>query len=233
TAPARATKRKRDPRPPVWYRVSGQLYQVGRLDSERGVAEDIAIYKLDKNGLPTQRLSADSARHIGKGNWRLLNARSFEMRDDRLYEIDATRFAKLGNELPARVDTMHFSIEQLGNEIREVEVNDLDATALWVDYYGKLASPFACIVLPAIVLFFAVMGPPFPSSATTLLLSGALGIGSVLLSGTGASLGYGGAIPPMLAGWGPTGILALLAIGLAVRLRGRGQPLSRRAPTAR
>ena len=124
---------------------------------------------------------------------------------------------------------MHFSIEQLASEIAAVEANDLDATALWVDYYGKLASPLACIVLPAIVLFFAVMGPPFPTSSTTLLVSGGLGVGYVLLGGTGASLGYGGAIPAVAAGWGPTVILSLLALGLGLRLAGKGQPLSRRS----
>lgn len=220
---------KRKERPPVWYRVGGQLYQVGKLDVDRGIAEEIAIYKLTKNGLPTRRTFADSARYVGKGNWRLVNPRNIEMRGDRFYEIAPLQFAKLGEALPAEIDTMHFSIEQLADEIAAVEANDLDATALWVDYYGKLASPLACIVLPAIVLFFAVMGPPFPTSSTTLLLSGGLGVGYVLLGGTGASLGYGGAIPPMLAGWGPTGILALLALGLAARLRGRGQPLSRRS----
>jgi lipopolysaccharide export system permease protein len=219
----------RKKRPPVWYRVSGQLFQVRILDVDRGIAEEIAIYDLTKSGLPIRRTFADSARHIGKGNWRLANPRKFELYGDRFYETESAQFARLGEELPAKVDTMHYSIEQLASEIKEVEANDLDATALWVDYYGKLASPLACIVLPAIVMFFAVMGPPFPSSSTTLLLSGGLGVGYVLLGGTGASLGYGGAIPAMLAGWGPTVILALLALGLAVRLGGRGQPLSRRS----
>ena len=209
-------------RPPVWYRVSGQLFQVGRLDSDRGVAEEIAIYDLEKSGLPTQRTYADSARHIGKGNWRLINARNFELRGDRFYETEAIEFAKLGEELPAKVDTMHYSIGQLSKEIEEVEANDLDATALTVDYYGKLAAPIACIILPAIVLFFAVMGPPFPTSSTTLFVSGILGIGSILLNGTGASLGYGGAIPPMAAGWGPTVLLAGIALTLAFRVRIQG-----------
>lgn len=213
---------KTSERPPVWYRVSGQLYQVGRLDAKGGEAEEIAIYDLEKNGLPVRRTFADSARYIGKGNWRLNNARNFEFVGDRFYETEAIEFAKLGKELPAQIDTMHFSIAQLRAEIQEVEANDLDATALEVDYYGKLASPLMCIVLPAIVLFFAVMGPPFASSSTTLFVSGVLGIGSVLLSGTGASLGYGGAISPMVAGWGPAVFLAIIAAILAARVGGQG-----------
>ncbi|MFT5442074.1 MAG: LPS export ABC transporter permease LptF/LPS export ABC transporter permease LptG [Myxococcota bacterium] len=221
--PTKTGKREaRRERPPVWYRVEGQLFQVGKLDVDRGVAEQIAIYELEKSGLPTRRTFADSARYIGKGNWRLINARNVEWHGDRFYETAPVEFAKLGKELPAKIDTMHFSIQQLTKEIKEVEANDLDASALWVDYYGKLASPFACVVLPAIVLFFAVMGPPFPTSSTTLLLSGALGVGSTLLNGTGASLGYGGAIPPMAAGWGPTLLLAVVALALAARVRAQG-----------
>ncbi len=214
---------RRGPRAPVWYRVSGQLFQVGKLDVERGVAEEIAIFELEKNGLPVERTEAESARYVGKGNWRLHQPRHFELHDDRFYETAANPFAKLGKEVPAEVDTMHYSLEQLAAEIREVEANDLDATALWVDYYGKVAAPLACIILPAIVLFFAVMGPPFPTSATTLLVSGALGVGTTLMNGTGASLGYGGAVPPLVAGWGPTGILLALALGLALRVRSQSR----------
>jgi len=207
------------PRPPIWYRDSGQLFQVGQLDVERGVARDIAIFELEKNGLPVKRTVAESARYVGKSNWRLRDPRHFELHDDRFYETAAPPFAKLGKDVPAEVDTMHYSLAQLRAEIGEVEANDLDATALWVDYYGKIAAPLACIVLPAIVLFFAVMGPPFPTSATTLLVSGALGVGTTLMNGTGASLGYGGAVPPIVAGWGPTGILIVMALVLILRVR--------------
>jgi lipopolysaccharide export system permease protein len=216
----RAARRaaRREPRAPVWYRDSGQLFQVGKLDVKRGAAEDIAIFELEKTGLPVRRTVAKSARYVGKGNWRLREARHFEFKQDRFFEMAAVPFARLGKEVPAEVDTMHFSLEQLTEEIKEVEANDLDATALWVDYHAKLAAPFACIVLPAIVLFFAVMGPPFPASSTTLLVSGALGVGTVLMNGTGASLGYGGAVPPIVAGWGPTVITIALALGLGLRV---------------
>ena len=110
---------------------------------------------------------------------------------------------------------------------RWLESNGLDATVLRVDLQVKLATPLACIVLPAIILFFPVGGPPFPTSATTLLLSIALGVGWVLMSGAGASLGYGGALKPLLAGWGPVLVMAAFASYLGLHLRARGQPLSR------
>ena len=54
--------------------------------------------------------------------------------------------------------------------------------------------------------------------AATLLVSGIIGVSYVLLTGVGASLGYGGSIPPVVGGWGPTAIVAGIAGWLARRL---------------
>jgi lipopolysaccharide export system permease protein len=214
---------------PIWYRVGGRINQVTDLDSEGGTAHGITFYEMGADGLPISRTDAASARHFGRGNWRLRDPVRIEWKNEAFRIVEAPRFAKLGEALPAKVDTMHLSVRQLQKEIDDIEGNGLDATALRVDLQVKLATPLACIVLPAIILFFAVSGPPFPSSATTLLLSIVLGVGWVLVSGAGASLGYGGAVNPVLAGWGPTGALAGLATYLGLHLRARGQPLSRLA----
>jgi len=212
---------------PIWYRVAGRINQVDHLDSEGGSAEGITFFEMGEDGLPVSRTDAESARHFGRGNWRLREPTRIEWKNEAFRVVEAPRFARLGTTLPAKVDTMHLSVMELRKEIADIESNGLDATALRVDLQVKLATPLACIVLPAIILFFAVGGPPFPASATTLLLSIVLGVGWVLLSGTGASLGYGGALNPLLAGWGPVLVLAALAAYLGLHLRARGQPLSR------
>jgi lipopolysaccharide export system permease protein len=211
---------------PIWYRVGGRINQVDHLDSESGSAEGITFFEMGEDGLPISRTDAASARHFGRGNWRLQKPTRIEWKNDAFRMVEAPRFARLGKTLPAAVDTMHLSVSELRAEIADIESNGLDATALRVDLQVKLATPLACIVLPAIILFFAVGGPPFPTSATTLLLSIVLGVGWVLLSGTGASLGYGGALNTLLAGWGPVLILSSLAAYFGLHLRARGQPLS-------
>jgi lipopolysaccharide export system permease protein len=211
---------------PIWYRVGGRINQVDHLDSESGSAEGITFFEMGEDGLPISRTDAASARHFGRGNWRLQEPTRIEWKNDAFRMVEAPRFARLGKTLPAAVDTMHLRVSELRAEIADIESNGLDATALRVDLQVKLATPLACIVLPAIILFFAVGGPPFATSATTLLLSIVLGVGWVLLSGTGASLGYGGALNPLLAGWGPVLILSALAAYFGLHLRARGQPLS-------
>ena len=71
--------------------------------------------------------------------------------------------------------------------------------------------------VPSAAVNLSVPEMPGPSTRTS-----ALGIGSTLLNGTGASLGYGGAVSPIIAGWGPTLLLAVIAAVLAARVGGQG-----------
>jgi len=54
--------------------------------------------------------------------------------------------------------------------------------------------------LPTLILLFAVSGPPFPSSALTLVLAGVLAVSYTLFAGAFASFGRGGVLPPWVAG---------------------------------
>jgi lipopolysaccharide export LptBFGC system permease protein LptF len=113
---------------------------------------------------------------------------------------------------------MHLSVPQISALIDEAELDNVDATPLRVDLHVKLAQPLACILLPALVLFFAVGGPPFPGPAQTLLLSVVVGISHILLTGVSRSLGYGGALPPVIGGWGPMLVFLFGAVFFGLRL---------------
>ncbi len=202
----------------VWYRSGSQVLEAALFDTDRGDARDLTIYELGENGLPTSRTDAEAARHIGHGNWRLTNPSRIEIANGNLERVSPRRYAELGETLPAEVDTMHLSVAELAAEVNEVEESGYDATALRVDYHLKLADPFSCLVLPAVVLFFALSGPPFPGPAQTLLVSAILGVGYLLVAGVFASLGYGGAVPPAAGGWGPTFLFTSLASLFGFRL---------------
>jgi LPS export ABC transporter permease LptG/LPS export ABC transporter permease LptF len=202
----------------VWFRSGRQVLEAARFDTDLGGARDLTIYQLGEDGLPVSREDAVSARHVGKGVWRLVEPSRVEIVGDRVRRVTPQRFAELGETLAAKVDTMHLSVAALAREIDEVEAGGYDATAFRVDYHAKLAEPLACVLLPAVVMFFAVTGPPFPGPAQTLLVSGIVGVAWILFSGVSASLGYGGALPPALGGWGPALVFGSLAAGFGVRL---------------
>ena len=201
----------------IWYWAGTHVSQATQLDAKLGEAQGVSIYELGEKGLPISRTDAQSARHIGNGIWELVEPRRVEISDQGLRETPATPFVRLGEAPSTIIDTMHLGTWQLARAIAETEGHGYDATKYRVDLHVKLASPLACLLLPTVVLFFAVGGPPFPSPALTLLASIVLGVGYILVTGVCASLGYGGFIPPSAAGWGPLSLLAVFTSFAAVR----------------
>jgi lipopolysaccharide export system permease protein len=207
----------------AWFRDADFFFQAEHLDPQDGSASNIAVFQLE-DGLPVARVSARTARHIGGGIWLLEGSVRVEKSESgRLVRSKGPAHAKIGEAIPADVDTRHLSVGELAAEIADVEASGLDATHFRVDLFVKLASPVACVVLPALALFFAIGGPPYPSSALTLVLSAVVAVAYVLLTGVGTSLGYGGAVEPWVAGWAPTLLFSGLAAYLGMRLRGFGQ----------
>ena len=195
----------------VWYRLGNKVLEADRFDPDRGSASALSIYEIGEDRLPIKRIDASSARHVGNGWWLLKDPVRIDVSEGKVREMPPPNFVNLGEALPAEVDTMHLSVGDLLGLIEEAENDNVDPRPLKVDYHVKLAQPMACIVLPALLLFFAVGGPPFPGPAQTLLLSAVVGIGYILLTGVSRSLGYGGAMPPSIGGWGPI----LLFLGVA------------------
>lgn len=202
----------------LWYRSGSQLLEAGRFDPDLGSALDITIFDLGEDGLPRSRTDAVRARHIGEGWWRLTDPTRVEITDGHLERVAAPRHAHLGETVAAEVDTMHLPIQAIAEEARAVEAEGFDATPFWVDYHVRLAEPLSCIVLPAVVLFFAVNGPPFPGPAQTLLASGILGVAYILLVAVASSLGRGAAVPPVVGAWGPIALFGGVAVYLTFRV---------------
>lgn len=207
----------------AWFRDGDRFFQAKELDPKQGVARGITIFQLGANFLPVARLDALSARHIGGGHWRLEDPVQVESGAAGVSRVRAPAYAEIGEAITADVDTRHLSVGELRREIEEVETSGLDATHYRVDLFVKLASPVACLILPALALFFAVGGPPHPSSSATLVLAATVAVAYVLLTGVGTSLGYGGAVPPWIAGWAPTALFSAGTLYLGLRLRGFGR----------
>ena len=204
----------------IWYRAGTKVYQTTQLDPQLGEAQEISIYDLGTNGLPVSRTDARAAKHVGNGVWELVDPVRTEISEQGLHETPAAPRAQLGEAPSETLDTMHLGVWQLVREIHDTEVNGYDATTYRVDFHVKLAAPFTCLLLPAVALFFAIGGPPFPGPALTILTSSVLGVGHILLTGVCASLGYGGFLPPSLAGWAPSAGLAALVGVFARRSHG-------------
>jgi len=206
----------------AWYRTGDKLYQAEQLDPLLGIARGVVMYQLDKEGMPLSRTDAPLARYIGGGVWRLIDPVRIDLGP--VLSVEPVKaFAELGEGLPAQLEPGNLSIEELRQEIREVEAGGYDATPHRVDLQAKLASPLACLVLPAVALLFAVLGPPFPTPVRMLVFCVAVAAGHALVSAGAVSLGFKGVLPPVLAGWASVAIFSLGAFWLAFQVRGFGR----------
>ena len=203
----------------VWYGDQEHFYEADLFDPKAGVARNLTLYELGPDGFPIGRSDIALARHVGGGLWRLRDHVRVEMRGGDAQPVPAEPFARLGSDdLQAEVDTRQLSIAQLQGEIEELVASGVDATPFRVDLYVKVAAPLACLVLPALALFFALGGSPPPSVAATLVFSACVAAAYALLSGVGISLGYAGTMSPVIAAFGPVAAFALAAAALATRL---------------
>ncbi len=203
----------------VWYRAGSHLSQATQLDPTLGEATDVSFYELEESGLPRSRTDARRAKHVGQGLWALTDATRIMISADGLKRVPAETYVLLGEAPDTAIDTMHLNALELTKQISATQSAGYDVTTFRVDLNVKLAAPFACILLPAIVLFFSMNGPPFPGPAVTILLGILLGVGYVLFTGVCASFGYAGSFSPWLAGWAPVLSATSLLTGLAWRSR--------------
>lgn len=203
----------------LWYRVGSQLYVAKRLDPLAGEALGVTVYELTPQWLPRSRTDAAVARHVGDGVWRLEDPLRVEVEGGEARLVETETFARLGRDVPAEVDTAHLTLGDLRREIEEVESSGYDATAYRVDLHQKLASPLACLVLPALGLLVATAGPPFWTPAQALVIAALQAVAYLVLTGVAASLGYGKMLPAAVAGWAPIALIAAIVAALAVRSR--------------
>jgi lipopolysaccharide export system permease protein len=202
----------------VWLLEGDRLVEAERLDPQLGIVRGLTIYDLDERGLPLVRHDALAGRHLGGGTWRLIDPHRIEIGAGGIAATAGPAFAALWETVPVETDTRNLSVAELREEIRLAGEHGYDTTTMRVDLASKLAAPFACLVLPAVVFLYSLGGPPYPKTASALVVSVGIGIGSVLLNDLSASLGYGGAIPPGMAGWGPNAFFGLLSCYLVFRL---------------
>lgn len=203
----------------LWHRQGDRLVHARRASPQDDVLRALTVYRIGPDGLPTARIDAPLARHLGGGRWQLTDGREVRISPTGVGPARPRDTLRLATEGGLR-DTMHMGAFALAREIRRAEADGYDTTAYRVDWHRKLAAPAACVLLPALALLQALGARERRSIAGGIVVSVVLGIGYLLAQDAATALAYGGRIPPAAAGWGPPALLAALAAVLALRARG-------------
>lgn len=195
----------------LWWQTGKRVYYAPQIDLQRGTAQSLTIYELGANGLPVSRIDARTATHVGDGLWTLVDPVRTDISAQGVHVSSGPTELQLGDAPREATASAHLSVWELQREIAAAQARGYNVTSARVDFHTKIAAPLACLLLPTVALVFASSGPPFPTASLTLLISGIVGVGYLLLTSVCAALGYGGFLPPGVAGWVPSTLLVVLA----------------------
>jgi len=207
-----------------WYRSGRLIYNVGHFTPETNTIDDLNIYLLSSSFQLMERIHAKTARYI-EDDWILENGFVITYPHDTKFPLTTTFEKKRGiiPEQPSDFRTLRIQEEMMRlKELRKFIARNksygLDTTAQEVHYHERLALVFTPLV-------FVLLGLPFalkPLKTQTMPKSIAFCFLVVFLYlltfRMTLSIGKGGHIPPLVAGWS-TNLLFLIVASVLIARR--------------
>ncbi|MCP4682534.1 MAG: LPS export ABC transporter permease LptG [Desulfobacterales bacterium] len=207
----------------IWYKGVDSIYWIRHFDGKKLIMEDPTLYFFDDSFHLKQKI--DARRAIWTGDtWRLEQGMIHELRDDNTYGVK--RFERKDIHLPERPDVFlkavkrpeEMSYWELDRYAEKVRLEGYDVSGFLVDKHMKLAFPLICFVMVLlgipVALGLGTGGPPLAVSLGILTCFLYL-----FIMGFTRSLGFSGALPPILSAWLANVIFFFLGIYLMMHLR--------------
>ncbi len=201
-----------------------RVLYIDELDPEKGILSGIMMHEFDDDGRLSHTLNAR------RGIW--LNSQWW-IEDGRMYDVDGEGEIRLLLRFERQRLALRLSPEQLQRStrrpgdmsahelwsyIRQGEAIDSQLAQLWVMFHLKTAVPWACVIM-------AVLGASFGASRRGRSGGGVgFGISVVIVfayyvvMSLCRAFGEAGAIPPIIAGWGPNAVFLVAALYFARRV---------------
>lgn len=200
----------------IWFRTENILYNIKTLNPEERKAQGITLYYFDPNWDLTQLITANEVEM--KGNlWDLKNGLVTLFATESSFPLTKSFTEKtitMNEELKDIQSTSNsseiMSLKELGRFIERNKEAGLDTLRYEVDYHAKFGFAFASFVMSVVGVPFSVSRSRSGGTFMNLGICLALAFGYWIAYSSAITLGQHGAMPPMVAAWGPN----LLAIGV-------------------
>lgn len=203
----------------IRIRQDALFIHIREVDVDNEAVYGIRILELGEKGfVPRRRVLAEKASFV-PGGWMLEGALVQDY--DGATGAFSSRFYPLWM-LKVDLDTSDFErtrdaahemgIRALWHYIRKIQREGYDSTPYRVDFFGKIAFPFAAFVLAALAMAVALR----PSMKKNMAIGLGYGLGIAFLYwicySFSMSLGYGGILPPVFAAWMPNLLFGSLGV---------------------
>jgi lipopolysaccharide export system permease protein len=210
----------------VWLKDGNALVNIRIVIPGQNLLQGISIQELYENGRPATRIDAARATY-STGTWQgeeititRFSATSGEVVDvvkSAAATLPLTKNPKDFSAISERNDEM--TISALAYMAQRVKKEGYDPTRYRVDLHGRLATPFASLIMAVLGIPFALQRGRGSSLAVGIAVSIFIGISYYLFQGMMLAIGYSGTIPILLAAWSPNALFGLLGITLLATRR--------------
>ncbi len=209
----------------IWYRSENILFNIKTLNPQEHKAQDITLYYFDPNWELTQLVAASQVEM--KGNL-------WELKDGLVTLFAAESSFPLTKSFTEKTITMNedlkdiqatanssdiMSIKELGRFIERNKEAGLETLRYEVDYHAKFGFAFASLVMSMLGVPFSVSKNRSGGAFMSLGICLAVAFGYWTAYSSAVTLGQHGALPPILAAWGPNLVAMAIATLFLRRLR--------------
>ncbi|MGZ3721877.1 MAG: LPS export ABC transporter permease LptG, partial [Bdellovibrionales bacterium] len=201
----------------IWYRSENILFNIKTLNPETKTAQDITLYYFDPNWELTQLITAKGV-DMKSSLWQLKDGLVTLFATESSFPLTKSFTEKsitMNEDLKDIQSTSDsaeiMSLKELGRFIDRNREAGLDTLRYEVDYHAKFGFAFASLVMAVLGVPFSVSRGRSGGTFTNLGICLALAFGYWSAYNSALSLGHHGALPPIVAAWGPN----LLAMAVA------------------
>jgi lipopolysaccharide export system permease protein len=211
-------------RPGFWYRSGSVIYNVGRFDHERNRLEGLNIFLLTPSFGISHKFRAKDADYVN-GEWKVHDGFIVEYPESNFPLSEAfTERTGVIPEKPSDYKTLlvkeeTMRLKELRKYINRNKSYGLETTIPAVNYHERVALIFTPLILVMLGISFSLRALKTASTAKSIAFCFLIVFAYLLLFRMTVSVGKGGFIPPVLAGWLPNIVFAAVGLSLLARRR--------------
>lgn len=201
----------------IWWRYKNDFYSVADFDSRTNTNHQVSKYTINDDFQMIERIDADEARYVDPLlGWTMKGVKHYS------FDGDKVKGPQLQNQLPlpirkvpqdfydSETDPETLSYSALKRFIKEQARNGLAVTKYYADLYSKIAFPFVNLIMPLIVLPFALQPARSGNMAGSITAGIVIGFSYYVIHSFSVAMGRAEIFPAMLAAWTANILLALV-----------------------
>ncbi len=208
----------------LWYKSPGAMYNIDRFDPQLGRLEGVHILRFDDAFNLVERTDATHAQWTNN-TWIAFHGYHRTFKDNALTGEESFTERRLAmpetpEELKVyKLDQEQMSFRELRKYIGELRREGYDVRRYVVDLHAKVSFSLISVIMAVLGVPWAIRSGRQGGVAFGIGLAVIIGVVYWIVLGFCLALGRSGALPAIVAAWGPHGLFGLIGLVGLLRVR--------------